>query len=267
MFKRISGLFWKKLHNRFTLFSFASLFFGVAMYLTGTFLPSSNWSWVTPQLAQLMSILGFTFFILAILLFIIGISTTKTEDATPSFSFLFGLKNSIWKLYKFQQSKVESAKMLNNQQLDEVLKTMRRDLKTNPKIINQPLTEDQTANIIKSSAKKVGVKDNQITSKSIQLLNIMGLSLDKYGVGVSSLVQGSHEYDEINNKLNISRLRVKKDKQIKELKQLSYSLNTILLALIYYEPTAKKIAPTLKLPHKQMKEALDEEMQRYLEKL
>jgi hypothetical protein len=216
-----------------------------------------------------MSIIGFIFFGLAIALFLIGILRTKSNEATPSFSFLFGLKNNIWRLYRLQQTKVEIAgrKVLPKSKSDEILNEIRHDLKKTPKIIHQPLTEEETSRIIERNSKRLGIKQGQVSQRAVSEIVIIGNAIDKCEAGVSSVIAGNNEYKSINERINNDRIYLKKDRQIKELKRLSYSLNTIYLTILYYKPTVQKIAPSLKVPNELMKEVLDEEMQRQLEML
>lgn len=269
MVKNILQLFWKKLHNTFTIFSLATFCAGAAMFLIGTFLPNTQWYWVTPLFARLMCVLGFVLLSAAIIFFIIGILKTKSNEATPSFQFLFGIKKNLWQLYKLEQKLVELAgnKGLNPLKRDEILRTIRHDLKVTPIGIYKPLTEDETDRIVVRTNKKLGISRDKMTKKTINELTIIGIAVDKCGAGVSSLIEGNSEYNTLNTNLNTNRLKVRRDKKIKELKRLSYSLNTTFLTILYFEPIIEKMSPSTKIPHELMKEALDEEMQKQIETL
>jgi hypothetical protein len=268
MVKNAFGTIWKKLHNVLTLWALASLAWGMAMFLTGTFLPSTEWAWVTPQFAQIMSVVGFVFIGITVVLVILGIIKTKSNDAPPSFQFLIGIKKEIWELYKQQQLKVEESgnKGLTRGHLEEILWAIRMRLKANVIVLNSPLSGEATERIIKSTNKKLGVKNGNLSKKALDQLLAVGIVLDQRRVGVNSLIEKDTDYTKINDKLNIDRLNVKKDKEIKRLKKLAYTLNTILLSILFYEPIAHEIAPELEIPHSLIKEALDEEMQKQTEK-
>lgn len=259
---------YKRSLNDVTPKVFVGACFGVAIMLIG-FLPYTRWKWIPPEIAEILVILGVAILALCVAWYVIGIIKNPIEKAYPSRKVMFGIKKSIWQLYKLEQSKVEKAgvKGLNPFKLNQVMVAMRHDLKVAPKIIYTPLTEEETNRIIASTNKRLGIKAGQVTNKTVEQLIIAGTAVDKCNVGVSSLVEGDGEYEKAKNSLNTTRLHVKKDKRIKELKRLSYSLNTTLLVILYFEHEGLKKAPSLKIPHGLMKQALDEEMQRQLEEM
>ena len=149
-----------------------------------------------------------------------------------------------------------------------MLKTIRFRLKAQVSVIYHPLSEDETNKIVQITNKKLGVKNGKLSKKALEQLIQIGFVLDQYKMGVSFLVESNQNYNNLNDSLGIGRLYVRKDKEVKRLKSFAYSLNTILLSLLYFRPIISEISPEFKdFSFVFMKEVLDEVMQEQLEKL
>ena len=72
----------QRLRNRFSYFSSIPLLLGAGMELLGNYLPNTGWPWVTPLLAQVLSIVGFIFIAIALGAIVVGF--LKTPAITPS---------------------------------------------------------------------------------------------------------------------------------------------------------------------------------------
>lgn len=269
MFKEKIKIYWKKLHNVFTIIGFASFCLSFGMFMISIFLPLTKWSWVTTGFAQTMSIIGFVLLGLALLLFILGFIQTKTNDAVPSFNILLGLKNIIWRLYKFEQrSSIQKGNLgLSEAKINEILKQVRHDWNTQVKMINKPLTEAETDDLIYHISKKFGKIDSGFNKKSLDKLFILGVAIDKCNVGVSSILHDNPQYKQWNERFKKDKLSVKKYNKFEKIRLLSYTLNSLLLAVFYFRNRGKEIAPDYKIPIDLFIEGLDYFMEKKLEAL
>jgi hypothetical protein len=268
MFKEKTRIFWKKLHNVFSIFGFASLCLGVAMFLTSIFIPLTEWSWVTKGFAQAMSIIGFIFFGLALFFLILGFIKTKTSDAVPSFNILLGLKNILWRLYQIERkASIQKGDLgLSDTKENEVLKQVRHDWNTQVKIINKPLSETETDDFINHISRKYGKTDSGFNKKILNQLFVLGVAIDKCHIGVSSILHNDTQYIKLNEHFKKDKLSVK-NKKFEEIRSLSYSLNSILLAILYFKNRGKELSPNYKIPIDLFIEGLDYHMSKKLEAL
>ena len=92
------------------------------------------------------------------------------------------------------------------------------------------------------------MQKDEINKKGLNQLFVLGVAVDKCNIGIHSLLHGNTEYDALINKLSISRFATKKGDGIRKLRELSYSLNSMLLAIHYLRYEGAKIAPDYKLP-------------------
>ena len=258
----------QRFRNRFSSLGAISTLAGVGMAFLGDYLPNTGWSWVTPLLSQIVSIIGFILIGIALVLFIRGFFGTSVDDAYPSLRSMFGIRKKVWDIYKLEQSAAirNGEAGLNIGQIEKLKTQARRDWNMRVKTVIQPLSESESDEIVERFNNKYksrhGVSKKQL-NKMVELTS----SVDKCGLGINTLLKDNKRYTSLNNSLSVSRLSTNNGKTIGKIRRYAYVINSLLLVMLYLRGEGTKIAPEFALPWDSFPEIFDEEMRTRIETL